>query len=140
MYGERCKDGRHTLVHTSKDKNGEHFVGDIVRKKVTICTQKSDCGGSNALSDLGSTLESTTNPKVPSMVTLPALPPFPNLFPTSSMKTTESSFLSGVLATNPIGAHANNPPAELEASTTEKKAQLPSQGEEKASAVKPIDK
>ena len=137
-YGERRKDGRHRVVHTSMDKNGEYFVGDIVRKKGTMCTQKRDCGGSNALSDSELTLDSTTNPKVPSLVTLPAIPPFPKLFPTSSLKTTESSFLTGALATNPIGAHATNPPAELEASTTEKKAQLPSQGEEKASAVEPI--
>ena len=54
------------------------------------------------------------------------------------MKTTKSSFLSGALATNPIGAFATNPPSELEASTAKKKAQRPSQGEEKASAVESI--
>ena len=59
-------------------------------------------------------------------------------FPTSSTKKKKSSFLSGELATNPIGAFATNPPAELEASTAKKKAQPPSQGEEKASAVEPI--
>ena len=139
-YGERCKDGRHRLVHTSKDKNGEYFVGDVMRKKGTMCTQKRDCGGSNALSDLELTLESTTNPKVPSLVTLPTIPPFPKLFPTSSLKTTKSSFLTGALATNPIGAHVTNSPAELEASTAKKKAQPRSQLGEKASVLEPVAK
>ena len=85
-YGVRGENG-HRLEHTSIDENGEYYVGDIMRKKGTMCTQERDCGGLNALSNSGLTLDSTTKPKVPSLVTLPLIPPFPNLFPTSSMKT-----------------------------------------------------
>ena len=43
-YGVRDENG-HRVEHTSADKNGEYYVGDIVRKKETKCMQERDWGG-----------------------------------------------------------------------------------------------